>query len=181
MLVICFWCLFGPWKRISDRAQKHQARKNDIEAKCHCVCILNFKLRSVTESGFAEEKGGAAVWLGGMSDPYERVKGGRLAFKGGSLATRSKSIDKKNKKKKKKSKDKDPSHENQEETLDMLKDGEGEGEVSEYTIDAAKRMKYEQLFPVESKKFGYEPKTSFKSVEDALDDRVKKKADRYCK
>jgi hypothetical protein len=42
-------------------------------------------------------------------------------------------------------------------------------------------MKYDQLFPVEAKKFGYEPKTKVKSVEDALDDRVKKKADRYCK
>uniref|UniRef100_A0A2P2J2M3 Uncharacterized protein n=1 Tax=Rhizophora mucronata TaxID=61149 RepID=A0A2P2J2M3_RHIMU len=43
-------------------------------------------------------------------------------------------------------------------------------------------MKYEQLFPVEAKKFGYQdPKSNFKSVEEALDDRVKKKADRYCK
>ena len=51
-----------------------------------------------------------------------------------------------------------------------------------YSIDAAKNMKYEELFPVETKKFGYDPKFStFKTVEDALDDRVKKKADRYCK
>ncbi|KEH25867.1 hypothetical protein MTR_6g036573 [Medicago truncatula] len=42
-------------------------------------------------------------------------------------------------------------------------------------------MKYDQLFPVEAKKFGYEPKTKVKSVENVLDDRVKKKADRYCK
>ncbi|TKY61118.1 hypothetical protein E2542_SST18223 [Spatholobus suberectus] len=123
-----------------------------------------------------------------MSDPYERVKGGRLAFKGGILASRSKSIDKKRKKNKNKIKDKDdnPNHEDQEETLvDMDNDkqgqGESQGQGSEYTIDAAKRMKYEQLFPVEAKKFGYQPKTNFKSVEDALDDRVKKKADRYCK
>lgn len=136
----------------------------------------------------------AAVWLIGMSDPYERVKGGRLAFKGGILASRSKSIDKKGKKKKKnKGKDNDnnpnpnPNPEEQEleqeqeqeqEETPLLED---EGEGSEYTIDAAKRMKYEQLFPVEAKKFGYQPKTNFKSVEDALDDRVKKKADRYCK
>ncbi|KAG5014878.1 hypothetical protein AAZX31_08G056000 [Glycine max] len=129
-----------------------------------------------------------------MSDPYERVKGGRLAFKGGILASRSKSIDKKGKKKKKnKGKDNDnnpnpnPNPEEQEleqeqkqeqEETPLLED---EGEGSEYTIDAAKRMKYEQLFPVEAKKFGYQPKTNFKSVEDALDDRVKKKADRYCK
>lgn len=52
-----------------------------------------------------------------------------------------------------------------------------------YTIDAAKKMKYDELFPVEAKRFGYEPKSKeeVKSVEEALDDRVKKKADRYCK
>ncbi|XP_027341629.1 uncharacterized protein LOC113854679 [Abrus precatorius] len=122
-----------------------------------------------------------------MSDPYERVKGGRLAFKGGTLATRSKSIDKKKKKKKNKDKDNDdnPNIEDQEQTLEEQGQGEGQGQGqgqgSEYTIDAAKRMKYEQLFPVEARKFGYEPKINFKSVEDALDDRVKKKADRYCK
>ncbi|CAJ1936530.1 unnamed protein product [Sphenostylis stenocarpa] len=121
-----------------------------------------------------------------MSDPYERVKGGRLAFKGGILASRSKSIEKKGKKKKKKTAMEDEDHNpspdtnpnpNPEETLDTDKQAEG----SEYTIDAAKRMKYDQLFPVEAKKFGYQPKTNFNSVEDALDDRVKKKADRYCK
>ncbi|KAJ0049434.1 hypothetical protein Pint_16843 [Pistacia integerrima] len=42
-------------------------------------------------------------------------------------------------------------------------------------------MKYDELFPVETKKFGYDPKANVKTVEDALDDRVKKKADRYCK
>ena len=39
-------------------------------------------------------------------------------------------------------------------------------------------MKYNQLLPVEAMKFGYEPKTKVKSVDDALYDRVKKKADR---
>jgi len=130
-----------------------------------------------------------------MSDPYERVKGGRLAFKGGILASRSKSIDKaKNKKKKRttaapvEDEDTGPNHNptpdpnpnpnpNTEEPVDTDK----QAEASEYTIDAAKRMKYDQLFPVEAKKFGYQPKTNFNSVEDALDDRVKKKADRYCK
>jgi hypothetical protein len=117
-----------------------------------------------------------------MSDPYERVKAGRLAFKGGTLATTSKTIDKKKKKKKKK-KNPNPNLEDEtvilnEEELDKL--GEG-SESTEYTIDAAKKMKYDQLFPVEAKKFGYEPKAKVKSVEDALDDRVKKKADRYCK
>lgn len=127
-----------------------------------------------------------------MSDPYERVKGGRLAFKGGTLATRTDNP--KKRKKGKKKKDKNPNDED--ETLLVIdKQGDGsesaaaaaaEGEEEEaYTIDAAKRMKYEQLFPVEAKKFGYEPKTktktNSKSVEEALDDRVKKKADRYCK
>ncbi|BAS90525.1 Os04g0566000 [Oryza sativa Japonica Group] len=47
-------------------------------------------------------------------------------------------------------------------------------------------MKYEDLFPVESKKFGYDPANAAKAsrsrtVEEALDDRVRKKADRYCK
>ncbi|KAL1362163.1 uncharacterized protein [Arachis hypogaea] len=121
-----------------------------------------------------------------MSDPYERVKSGRLAFKGGTLATRTKGIDKK-KKKKNKNKNPDEHDENpaideqQQEGEDVQQQGEGSASGEAYTIDAAKRMKYEQLFPVEAKKFGYQPKTNFKSVEDALDDRVKKKADRYCK
>nr|GMD31122.1 hypothetical protein DM860_017167 [Ipomoea batatas] len=55
------------------------------------------------------------------------------------------------------------------------------GDNSIYTIDAAKKMKYDELFPVEAKKFGYDPKAKANSVEQALDDRVKKKADRYCK
>lgn len=115
-----------------------------------------------------------------MSDPYDRVKGGRLAFKGGDLATR-KSIEKK-KKKHKKNKEK-------------LDGAEGEVKMSPdasaatsaavgddiYSIDAAKKKKYDELFPVEAKKFGYIPKSNFESTEDALDDRVKKKADRYCK
>ncbi|KAK9279276.1 hypothetical protein L1049_012955 [Liquidambar formosana] len=119
-----------------------------------------------------------------MSDPYERAKGGRLAFKGGSLATRSKTIDKSSKSKKKKKKDLQASeendgHDNDDVAANAAAEGGG-GEVV-YTIDAAKRMKYEELFPVETKKFGYDPKAKSKSIEDALDDRVKKKADRYCK
>lgn len=128
------------------------------------------------------------------SNPYDRVKGGRLAFKGGVLATRSQSIDKKKKnKQKKKNKNKADSVESTEDNNNNINindddagvvvAGDGVGEVV-YTIDAAKRMKYEQLFPVEAKKFGYDPiniQSTSKSVEQALDDRVKKKADRYCK
>ncbi|XP_074286151.1 uncharacterized protein LOC141611499 [Silene latifolia] len=117
--------------------------------------------------------------------PYERVKGGRLSFKGGELATNSKTIDKKKKKKKKiTSKEVEEQEQEQEQQLskpgNVIDDGTAPGEAI-YTIDAAKKMKYEELFPVETKKFGYDPKAKVKSVEDALDDRIKKKADRYCK
>ncbi|OIW03381.1 hypothetical protein TanjilG_31828 [Lupinus angustifolius] len=120
-----------------------------------------------------------------MSDPYERAKGGRLAFKGGDLATRSKTIDKKRKKKKNKNDNNTPNPNQDSEIETQTLDGEeplAPGAAA-YTIDAAKKMKYEELFPVEARKFGYEPKkaTNFNSVEDALDHRVKKKADRYCK
>lgn len=49
-----------------------------------------------------------------------------------------------------------------------------------YAIDAASRKNYEELFPVETRKFGYAASNS-KSAEDTLDERIKKKADRYCK
>ncbi|XP_056692347.1 uncharacterized protein [Spinacia oleracea] len=121
-----------------------------------------------------------------MSDnPYERVKGGRLSFKGGELASRSKAIDKKKKKKKSKHEEIQQQQqagiileEQQQPTTTLDTDS---GEVV-YTIDAARKMKYDDLFPVEAKKFGYDPVAAkSKSIEEALDDRVKKKADRYCK
>ncbi|KAE8723833.1 hypothetical protein F3Y22_tig00011718pilonHSYRG00115 [Hibiscus syriacus] len=117
-----------------------------------------------------------------MSEAYERVKGGRLTFKGGSLATR-KSIDKSKKKhKKKKNADGDDSQPALDASAAADVEGSGAGGSDIYTIDAAKKMKYEELFPVETKKFGYDPKNpKALSVEQALDDRVKKKADRYCK
>ncbi|KMT03697.1 hypothetical protein BVRB_8g188480 [Beta vulgaris subsp. vulgaris] len=119
-----------------------------------------------------------------MSDnPYERVKGGRLTFKGGVLASSSKSIDKKRRKKKNKDKNKesDDNHQQEADVLDEQPITLTESGDPVYTIDAAKKMKYEDLFPVEAKKFGYDPKVKSKSVQEALDDRVKKKADRYCK
>lgn len=128
-----------------------------------------------------------------MSDLYKRANAGRLTFKGGELAA-VKSIDKKKAKKKKKL------------AVDEQEGGDGvagdEQQVGDaaaaaatsasaaggeqiYTIDAAKKLKYEELFPVESRKFGYDPanksRAISRSVEEALDDRVKKKADRYCK
>ncbi|KAL5748709.1 hypothetical protein ACOSP7_025752 [Xanthoceras sorbifolium] len=120
-----------------------------------------------------------------MSDPYERAKGGRLTFKGGSLATR-KSIDKKKKKNKLKKKEDDNESDHPNIVDADEADNGAPGKV--YTIDAAKNMNYDELFPVEAKKFGYDPKSSAasaaakaKTIEEALDDRVKKKADRYCK
>ncbi|KAJ4759298.1 hypothetical protein LUZ62_069673 [Rhynchospora pubera] len=129
-----------------------------------------------------------------MSSAYKEAKPGRLVFKGGEEA----SLDKKKKRKKKtKTQSKLPSDDpSAEETiLDSSDDPsasasgskvvDGGGDV--YTIDAAKKLKYEELFPVESKKFKYDPKNASRSVsvkrsvEEALDDRVKKKADRYCK
>ncbi|GMI64315.1 hypothetical protein like AT2G25720 [Hibiscus trionum] len=115
-----------------------------------------------------------------MSEAYEKVKGGRLTFKGGSLATR-KSIDKSKKKHKKKKIADDDSQPSLDAAAAAVEDYETGGSDI-YTIDAAKKMKYEELFPVEAKKFGYDPKNhKAPSVEQALDDRVKKKADRYCK
>ncbi|KAJ9145692.1 hypothetical protein P3X46_028045 [Hevea brasiliensis] len=117
-----------------------------------------------------------------MSNPYEKVKGGRLTFKGGSVATTSKAIDKKKKKKKNKIKDETNISSAAEVETENTETGGDVGAAGEvYTIDAAKRLQYEELFPVEAKKFGYNEKSNFKSMEDALDDRVKKKADRYCK
>ncbi|CAN7058772.1 unnamed protein product [Brassica rapa subsp. trilocularis] len=119
-----------------------------------------------------------------MSDPYERAKGGRLAFKGGDLAT----IKKKKPKKKKKNKDKlddGPAPNVEKMTPDdglATSSAAADGKDNDiYSIDAAKKRKYDELFPVEAKKFGYVPKSNFDSVAEALDDRVKKKADRYCK
>ncbi|KAF3667507.1 putative pentatricopeptide repeat-containing protein-like [Capsicum annuum] len=60
---------------------------------------------------------------------------------------------------------------------------EQQSEASEdiYTINGAKHRKYDDLFLVEAKIFGYDPNAKAKSVKYSLDDRVKKKADRYCK
>ncbi|CAN0916058.1 hypothetical protein LINGRAHAP2_LOCUS29502 [Linum grandiflorum] len=126
-----------------------------------------------------------------MSDPYQRAKAGRLAFKGGDVAVTSKAISKKKKKAKKQQhaaelNDGGDGKERMEGDgggAAAAGGGEGASDGAElvYTIDAAKKKKYEDLFPVEAKKFGYDPKAKEKKVEEALDDRVKKKADRYCK
>lgn len=164
---------------------------NEIWPKSKAIGLLRPRAPSkLGLSNLAASRDCRPPQLKRMSDPFGKVKGGRLTFKGGSLATVSKSIDKKKHKKKK---SKNPRVDESEPSIPLdaeavIQDADGDDESGKageeqvvYTIDAAKRMKYDQLFPVESKKFGYEPKSYPNSVEEALDDRVKKKADRYCK
>ncbi|CAO2036128.1 unnamed protein product, partial [Urochloa humidicola] len=124
-----------------------------------------------------------------MSDAYKKAKAGRLVFKGGEAASLHKP--KKHKKKNKKPTSDAPADGDVEAAAaaaaEGTEGGSGAGAGDDYTIDAAKKMKYEELFPVEAKKFGYDPANAARvaarnrSVEEALDDRVRKKADRYCK
>ncbi|CAN6276614.1 unnamed protein product [Urochloa humidicola] len=122
-----------------------------------------------------------------MSDAYKKAKAGRLVFKGGEAASLHKP--KKHKKKNKKPASDAPADGDVEAAAAAAAEGAegGSGAGADYTIDAAKKMKYEELFPVEAKKFGYDPANAARvaarnrSVEEALDDRMRKKADRYCK
>lgn len=119
-----------------------------------------------------------------MSSPYERVKGGKLVFKGG--LGPEKTIAKK--KQSKKNKTKMPAEEAQNENPEVEKQensnnnsiNTAKGGSVGYAIDAASRKNYEELFPVETRKFGYAAANP-KSAEENLDERIKKKADRYCK
>lgn len=122
-----------------------------------------------------------------MSSSYEKVRGGKLSFKGG--LGPEKTLDKK--KHKKKMLKKDPKPEGAADAVAVEAAGDKEKEMEATVVDAIdtgtghapdgkKSKKYEELFPVETKRFGYViPKA--KSREAALDERVKKKADRYCK
>lgn len=125
-----------------------------------------------------------------MSDAYKKAKPGRLVFKGGEAASLHKP--KKHKKHKKPAASDAPADGDIEAAAAAAEGAEGGGGAGsgtgdDYTIDAAKKMKYEELFPVETKKFGYDPANAARAaarnrtVEEALDDRVRKKADRYCK
>jgi len=121
------------------------------------------------------------------------VRGGKLSFKGG--LGPEKTLDKKKKHRKKKPKTEEGDAAEDVNTTDTKeKEKEKEKDPSAKTVDAhdaidtgtghapdgKKSKKYEELFPVETKRFGYVvPKV--KSREAALDERVKKKADRYCK
>jgi hypothetical protein len=131
------------------------------------------------------------VKLAAMSSSYEKVKGGKLSLKGGPGLE--KAIDKKKKKKNHKKKAQLGTEEG--EATDPVAEVEVVGEESGkksgkpvYDIDTGtghapdgkKSKKYEELFPVETKRFGYVIPEVL-SREAALDERVKKKADRYCK
>lgn len=113
-----------------------------------------------------------------MSSSYDKVRGGKLTFKGG--LGPEKTIDKKKKKKTKK----DPKQDGEAEDAGGNQEKSAEDDVIDtgtgHAPDGKKSKKYEELFPVETRRFGYViPKA--KSREAALDERVKKKADRYCK
>ncbi|KAG0555609.1 hypothetical protein KC19_12G181700 [Ceratodon purpureus] len=130
-----------------------------------------------------------------MSSSYEKVRGGKLSFKGG--LGPEKTLDKKKHKKKKLKKDPVPEGEGEEVAVDATGEKEKEKEKggeddkdakardaidtgTGHAPDGKKSKKYEELFPVETKRFGYVIPQA-KSREAALDERVKKKADRYCK
>eukprot|EP00271_Cylindrocystis_brebissonii_P007484 TRINITY_DN21054_c0_g1_i1.p1 TRINITY_DN21054_c0_g1~~TRINITY_DN21054_c0_g1_i1.p1 ORF type:complete len:137 (+),score=14.99 TRINITY_DN21054_c0_g1_i1:166-576(+) len=50
-----------------------------------------------------------------------------------------------------------------------------------FAPDGKKSKKYEELFPVETKRFGYVAPVSVQTREEAVVERSKRKADRYCK
>ena len=128
---------------------------------------------------------------------FDNVKRGKLVLKGG--LTLQKSGGKKRKKVRKTEGEVDVStlSETKPELLDVVvEDGESGPETSvtgskkkEYEIDdgtgfapdGKKSKKYEDLFPVETKRFGFSQPAAVKTREDALLTRVKQKADRYCK
>ncbi|XP_024528325.1 uncharacterized protein LOC112345550 [Selaginella moellendorffii] len=125
------------------------------------------------------------------SSAYESVKGGKLSLKLGANAA-DRPIAKKRKKKKAKAQEEEESGAGK--TLEESGGYEIDTGIG-HAPDGKKSKKYEELFPVETKRFGYEiPKSSAAAAaavaasvkesasrEAALDERVKKKADRYCK
>eukprot|EP00246_Nothoceros_aenigmaticus_P018761 TRINITY_DN997_c0_g2_i1.p1 TRINITY_DN997_c0_g2~~TRINITY_DN997_c0_g2_i1.p1 ORF type:complete len:114 (-),score=28.76 TRINITY_DN997_c0_g2_i1:448-789(-) len=111
------------------------------------------------------------------SGSFEKVRGGKLLFKGGIAPSRS--VSKKGKRKKNQGKD---STADVSEGADVVLDaGETLDVGTGHAPDGKKSKKYEELFPVETRKFGYVVPEVASSREVALDERVKKKADRYCK
>lgn len=110
--------------------------------------------------------------------PKTNFKGGKLVLKGGITLT--KEIDKKKKKKVRKV---------EEQTVEEQAAGTSEDAKAGFNIDdgtgfapdGKKSKKYEELFPVETRKFGFKEPQKVQTREEALLERVKKKADRYCK
>ncbi|KAI5058769.1 hypothetical protein GOP47_0026939 [Adiantum capillus-veneris] len=112
------------------------------------------------------------------SSSYDKVKRAKLSFKGG--LDPAKKIEKKKKKKQKEVNLRDP-------TEVEAEQGKGAEETTEldsgtgHAPEGGKKSKlYEELFPVETKRFGYQTQKTV-SREEALDVRIKQKADRYCK
>lgn len=164
----------------------HWGGKDEALGKGVPVCRNRLAARSaMVQLWSAQLKNSAA-----MSSSYDKVRGGKLSFKGG--LGPEKTLDKK-KKHKKKNINKDPKQQEGDAVEEVNVDAkEKEKEVLDakardaidtgtgHAPDGKKSKKYEELFPVETKRFGYVvPKV--KSREAALDERVKKKADRYCK
>ncbi|CAM6094576.1 unnamed protein product [Calypogeia fissa] len=126
-----------------------------------------------------------------MSSSYEKVRGSKLNFKGGMGVD--KNISKKTKKKKKKKK---KIHKDElvdgDENVELVLEGGDNAAASKSTdateidkssghaLNGKKSKKYEKLFPVEMRRHGYVvPSVDSRIV--ALDERVKKKADRHYK
>ena len=109
---------------------------------------------------------------------FDKVRGGKLVFKGDS------GPQKKIKKKKKKASQQ--LEENK--AVEGQVPGQGDGAEEEFDTGigfaptgAKKTPKYEDMFPFEAEKYAYVAPVKVKSRESALDERQKRKADRYCK
>lgn len=110
---------------------------------------------------------------------YEKVRGSKLTFKGG-LGVEKK-ISKKTKKKKQLKDQPDENEEGGEVAVNPSPDPATDIDTGTgHAPDGKKSKKYEELFPVETKRHGYViPTVDSRSA--ALDERIKRKADRYCK
>jgi len=115
---------------------------------------------------------------------YEKVRTSKLSFKGGETIST-----KKRKKKSKQANEEEEAAEKVESAEnDEQKATKGKSESTDiddgagYAPDGSKRSKkYEELFPVETKRFGYVAPSKLQTREEAVIERSKKKADRYCK
>ncbi|KAL3689813.1 hypothetical protein R1sor_016122 [Riccia sorocarpa] len=111
-----------------------------------------------------------------MSSSYEKVRGGKLTFKGGLGPEKKIAKKKKSKPPPKAEEEGGAGNEGGEDA--SAKESEEVDTGTGHAPDGKKSKKYEELFPVETKRFGYViPEKA--SRESALDERVKKKADRY--